>query len=162
MPIESKNESGKEMGSIKAMDNLDSKRIDDLVRIWESAVRETHTFLTEADIEALEPEVKYGLSQVTYLYCFYDEKDRIRGFIGVEGQKIEMLFVDAKVRGQGIGKQLLQYVCNNLNVNYVDVNEQNEQGVGFYNHMGFHIISRSAYDEMGRPFPILHLKRKRF
>ncbi|MDR1040632.1 MAG: GNAT family N-acetyltransferase, partial [Deltaproteobacteria bacterium] len=45
-----------------------------------------------------------------------------------------------------------------LGVKFVDVNEQNEQGVGFYRHLGFHVISRSEYDEQGRHFPLLHLE----
>ena len=38
--------------------------------------------------------------------------------------------------------------------------EQNEQGVGFYQHLGFEVVGRSALDEQGNPFPILHLKHK--
>lgn len=40
---------------------------------------------------------------------------------------------------------------------YVDVNEQNEQAAGFYRHMGFVVKHRSALDEQGNPFPVLHL-----
>ena len=78
--------------------------------------------------------------------------------MGVHGAKIEMLFVLEQARGQGIGKLLLQYAIDNLNVNLVDVNEQNPLAVGFYEHMGFHVISRSHVDDMGKPFPILHMK----
>ena len=45
-----------------------------------------------------------------------------------------------------------------LNVKYVDVNEQNPQAVGFYNHMGFKVFKKSELDEQGNPFPILHMK----
>ena len=37
------------------------------------------------------------------------------------------------------------------------MNEQNQQGVGFYNHMGFQAIGWSEFDEQGRPFPIVNL-----
>ena len=36
--------------------------------------------------------------------------------------------------GTGVGKQLLQYAIEHLQVDEVDVNEQNPQGVGFYLH----------------------------
>lgn len=49
---------------------------------------------------------------------------------------------------------------NSLNIKYVDVNEQNVQGVGFYTHKGFDIFKRSELDEQGNPFPILHMKLK--
>ncbi|ENH9207696.1 GNAT family N-acetyltransferase, partial [Vibrio vulnificus] len=44
-----------------------------------------------------------------------------------------------------------------LGVTKVDVNEQNPQAVGFYEHMGFKVVSRSPLDDMGKPFPILHM-----
>lgn len=130
-----------------------------LLEIWESAVRKTHTFLSEADVLSIKQEVPHGILAIQHLHCFFDDNDTPQGFIGVENQKIEMLFVDANARGQGIGKQLLNFALTDLGAIYVDVNEQNEQGVGFYEHMGFVTMSRSDYDEQGRPFPILHLKR---
>ena len=69
-----------------------------------------------------------------------------------------MLFVSNDSRGYGIGKKLVDYAIKVLNVNYVDVNEQNPQAVGFYEHMGFQTFKKSEFDEQGNPFPILHMK----
>ncbi|ROS69598.1 acetyltransferase (GNAT) family protein [Vibrio crassostreae] len=52
---------------------------------------------------------------------------------------------------------LLQHAIEQLAATKVDVNEQNPQAVGFYQHMGFKIESRSPLDDMGKPFPILHM-----
>lgn len=41
----------------------------------------------------------------------------------------------------------------------LDVNEQNEQAVGFYLHMGFEVAGRSELDGTGKPYPLLHLRR---
>ena len=68
-----------------------------------------------------------------------------------------MLFILDRVRGKGIGKLLLQHALDHLKINSVDVNEQNPLAVGFYEHMGFSISSRSPLDDMGKPFPILHM-----
>jgi putative acetyltransferase len=38
------------------------------------------------------------------------------------------------------------------------VNEQNEQAVGFYMHLGCAVIDRSERDRMGMPYPLLHLR----
>ena len=84
----------------------------------------------------------------------------IKAFMGVHDFKIEMLFVSNESRGNGIGKRLVEYAIEVLNVNYVDVNEQNPQAVGFYKHMGFEIFKKSNFDEQGNPFPILHMKLK--
>jgi putative acetyltransferase len=37
------------------------------------------------------------------------------------------------------------------------VNEQNENAIGFYKKMGFYVINRSALDNEGLPYPILHM-----
>lgn len=146
------------MQRIESLPQRNQDNISKLLNVWESAVRKTHTFLMDNDINAIRLEVKQGLIGIEHLVCFYDDEDVIQGFTGIENQKIEMLFIHANARGQGIGKQLLYYALDNLGVKYVDVNEQNEQGVGFYRHMGFHVMDRSEHDEQGRPFPILHLK----
>ncbi|SPY36331.1 Uncharacterized N-acetyltransferase YjaB [Proteus mirabilis] len=72
---------------------------------------------------------------------------------------LEALFIDASARGLGIGKQLISHALA-LHPNLsVDVNEQNQQAVGFYQHMGFQISGRSELDNQGRAYPLLHLSR---
>ena len=43
----------------------------------------------------------------------------------------------------------------------VDVNEQNEQAVGFYLKMGAEVIGSSELDGLGKPFPLLHTRLPR-
>lgn len=143
---------------IRRVDQKDNTEIEAMMAIWESSVKATHNFLTINDINALKPAVKNGLLMIEQLYGYYDQK--LLGFIGVEGEKIEMLFIDANALNQGIGKKLLQYVIDTLKIKYVDVNEQNEKALGFYQYMGFQVTSRSELDEQGNAFPILHLKMK--
>lgn len=71
-----------------------------------------------------------------------------------------MLFIHSEHRSKRVGKILLEYVISNLNVIKVDVNEENEQAVGFYKHCGFETIGRSELDASGKPYPILHMKLK--
>lgn len=51
--------------------------------------------------------------------------------------------------------------AKNLEVKKVDVNEQNEQALGFYEHHGFKTIGRSELDASGKPYPILHMALKK-
>lgn len=44
-----------------------------------------------------------------------------------------------------------------LGARRVDVNEQNEQALGFYRRLGFAQVGRSPLDGEGRPYPLLHL-----
>jgi len=93
------------------------------------------------------------------LYCIRGDENHILGFLGVADNKIEMLFVHPQVFGKGIGKALLLYAVENLNATQVDVNEDNQQAVGFYQHFGFKTVRRSALDSMGKPYPILYMER---
>jgi putative acetyltransferase len=42
-----------------------------------------------------------------------------------------MLFINSNVIRQGIGRMLLLHAINDLGITRVDVNEQNEQAIGF-------------------------------
>lgn len=130
--------------------------IEKLLRIWDSSVRSTHDFLSEGDIRSIRPEVAEGLQEIPELYCYFEAEEPL-GFIGIADSKIEMLFVDAKAQGAGIGKKMIEYVRDNSSIHLVDVNGQNPQALAFYEHLGFKVIGRSALDDAGRAFPILHL-----
>ncbi|WP_213715991.1 acetyltransferase [Cedecea lapagei] len=134
---------------------------DALAEIWEASVRATHDFLPEENIRALKPQVReLYMPQIPMLLASNDAGEPL-GFIGWHENRIEMLFVSPESRGMGVGKQLLQYAIEHLQVDEVDVNEQNPQGVGFYLHMGFTQTGRSELDGEGNPFPLLHLKLSR-
>lgn len=128
-----------------------------IVEVWEASVRATHSFLTEADIQLFKPLVQKAVPQVKQLFCTRDEEGHAVGFIGVEKDKVEMLFIHPSWRGQGVGRRLLEYAINVLGATKVDVNEQNVQAIGFYLRMGFEIERRSDLDSMGKPFPLVHM-----
>lgn len=129
----------------------------ELLVVWENSVRATHDFLEEEDIEYFKPIIMEHAFPSVALYCVKDSQGAILGFLGVLNGKIEMLFLLDKARGKGIGSVLLQHAIDALGATSVDVNEQNPDAVGFYLHMGFKVVSRSPLDDMGKPFPILHL-----
>lgn len=131
--------------------------IDALTTLWEASVRATHHFLTEEDIQKITPFVKKGLSDVETLVVAYDN-DRLVAFMGIDTDKIEMLFVSPDCLGKGIGKELAELGIAQYGVRYVDVNEQNPQAAGFYRHIGFEVFERTELDEQGNPFPILKMR----
>lgn len=127
-----------------------------LVEIWESAVLHTHDFLKEEDFLYYKERLP---SCFPYVALFGFEQDGILvGFIGIAEGNVEMLFVDDSCRGRGVGKQLISYVIRDFGVTKVDVNEQNPQAVGFYEYMGFRLVSKSELDGEGKPYPILHMQ----
>ncbi len=148
------------MIKIENLNNINNKDIDEILDTWESSVRATHDFLSEEDIISIKPHVVEGAKYVSKLLCVRDKQGTIKAFMGIHDSKIEMLFVSNDSRGNGIGKKLVEYAIQVLNINYVDVNEQNPQAVGFYKYMGFQVFKRSEFDDQGNPFPILHMKLK--
>lgn len=132
--------------------------ISELLNVWEASVRATHNFLSDDDINAIKPHVQQGLAVMNDLLYTVDKKGSISGFMAVENEKIEMLFIHPVHRGDGIGKKLIYHAISVCKAAFVDVNEQNIQGVGFYKHVGFKIIDRSPLDANGNPFPLLHMR----
>ena len=130
-----------------------------MLDVWESSVRATHHFLKEEDIVILKGIIlnKEVFDQVS-LTCIRDSNENIRGIMGVVAENLAMLFVHGDFIGRGIGKQLLSHAISRLHIKKVEVNEQNEKALRFYEHFGFRIISRSELDDNGMPFPILHMQ----
>ena len=141
------------------INKLEEKELNFLLNLWEENVRVTHTFLNENDILKLKPIGKEALKQIQHLFIIKDD-DIIKGFMGIKNDKIEMLFIEVDSRGNGYGKKLIEYAINNLNIKYVDVNEQNPKALGFYEYLGFEVFKRDECDDQGNDFPILHLKLK--
>ncbi|UFH57094.1 acetyltransferase [Spirosoma sp. KNUC1025] len=133
-----------------------------LLEIWEASVRATHHFLSETDIQSLKPLVRDHAFDAVSLFCMRDADHQPVGFIGTHEGKIEMLFIDPLWRGKKVGRQLMAYAIDTVGATTVDVNEQNEQAVGFYEKLGFQSIGRSALDGQGNPFPLLHMELRRF
>jgi putative acetyltransferase len=141
---------------------FDEQYHEQLVDIWHRAVIATHSFLSPEDIEFYHSMVSNGALRGVELYIELNEMNSPTGFIGVYGSNVEMLFVDPKYHGQGIGSRLLEHIEQLKGSNLkVDVNEQNESAHGFYKKYGFVQIGRSELDGSGRPFPLLHMELQR-
>lgn len=130
---------------------------DELIILWESSVRATHDFLREEDIAYLRPLVAKDALPKVELYGVKNQHGKILGFLGTSHTEIEMLFVDPKHFGEGIGTALLEQATKNMGLTKVSVNEQNPNALSFYQNRGFVVTSRSELDGQGRPFPILDL-----
>lgn len=134
-----------------------AKLVERLFGLWEASVRATHDFLSEDDIVRIAQVVRPAITEIPILLTAIDNDDKICGFLGIGGANIEMLFVAPEVFGRGVGKQLLETATRQYGAQTVDVNEQNPQAQGFYDHMGFVVNRRSEQDDYGNNFPILHM-----
>ena len=143
---------------VRAMQRED---IPELADLWKRSVTATHTFLTPDMRSKLYTEVRtIYLPSVEQVWIAASPSGKAAGFLGANGNHVEMLFVDANYLGQRIGKTLLAVIEHKEGLPlFVDVNEQNPAALGFYLHEGFQQIGRSPRDSEGRPFPLLHLKK---
>lgn len=139
--------------------NRTSILVEQLLKVWESSVKATHSFLSDDEISNIKQYVPQALNSVPILVTAENEIGNPMGFMGVSDKMLEMLFISNESRGQGFGKQLLQYGIENYLIKELAVNEQNPLAKGFYEHMGFEVYKRTELDEQGNPFPLLYMKR---
>ena len=132
--------------------------INQLLEVWEDSVKATHTFLSNEEIEKIKGYVPQALIGISHLIIETDKKGIPIAFMGIEENKLEMLFIKNSERGKGIGKQLLNYGIENYGVNDLAVNEDNPQAKEFYEHMGFKVYQRNELDDQGNPYPVLYMR----
>lgn len=136
----------------------DKTLIKELLNVWENSVRATHKFLSNEEIEKIKEFVPQAISSISHLIVETDENKIPIAFMGIEEQKLEMLFITSECRGMGIGKRMLLYGIENYGINDLAVNEDNSQAKGFYEHMGFKVYQRNELDDQGNPYPVLYMK----
>ncbi len=129
-----------------------------LVAIWEESVRATHPFVAEDDVLFFkELIVRDRVFERMPVHVLRAADGTIAGFMAANDGMLDMLFLVPAHIGKGGGRLLMDYGLNHLGVNRVDVNEQNPDALAFYRHFGFEVVSRSAVDGFGKPYPILHM-----
>jgi len=128
-----------------------------IIELWELSVRASHLFLPEDYLQRIKKLLPSILEAVKLFVHLDKDQKTITGFLGVSDEKIEMLFIHPDKRGQGIGTLLNKFAMEQLHTYKVDVNEQNEQAVGFYKRIGYEVVGRTEVDGLGKPFPILQM-----
>lgn len=147
---------------IHPVDDRSGTLVHELMLVWERAVRATHLFLSDDEIRRIREYVPIALRSVPYLIIARDKAQEIVAFIGIDGKRLEMLFIAPEERGNGLGRRLVEYGIRHYHFNEVCVNEQNPQALGFYEHMGFRAYKRSETDEQGNPYPLVYMRLSGF
>ena len=129
---------------------------DKLIAIWCRSVDATHDFLSKAYRRELEELVRAFIPEAP-LWVAVNTEDQPIAFMLLTGDHMDALFVDPDVRGCGVGRLLIAHALSLTPTLTTNVNEQNEQAVGFYRRMGFKVTGRSETDDLGQPYPLLNL-----
>ena len=130
-----------------------------LLALWERSVRATHHFLAEADILFYKPLVRDMLPAVE-LWVAEEPPGNLAGFMVLEENKVEALFLDPDYFGLGLGRAMLNHARALKGPLTVDVNEANQGARVFYQRCGFVQTGRSPLDGTGKPFPLMHLRQR--
>jgi len=133
---------------------------DALIDIWLRAVRATHDFLSEDEIEKLHAMVLGGALAGLEIWVLCSDAAEPVGFMGLSGSKVEALFIAPEFHRRGGGRRLLEHARTLKGPLTVDVNEQNPAAVRFYEACGFVAEGRSELDSSGLPFPLLHMRQR--
>ncbi len=141
--------------------NRTPQLIEQLTAVWEASVRATHHFLSDAEIERIKAYVPQALRDAAHLIVAEREAGSPAAFMGLNGTRLEMLFIAPTERGAGLGRRLIEYGIRQYALSETTVNEQNSQAVGFYRHMGFETYKRTEQDEEGGSYPLLYMRLKK-
>jgi putative acetyltransferase len=125
--------------------------------IWRDAVDATHGFLTPEHRTEIDSLVAGWLPTVE-LWLADDDGGQAVGFLVMDGNLIDALFVDPAVHGRGFGTKLLDHALALAPDAVVDASEQASNALAFYESRGFVRTGRSATDPHGRPYPLVHLR----
>lgn len=76
----------------------------------------------------------------------YEDNQGIRGFIGLNNEYVEGVFVSEGMQSHGIGKDLLNYAKDKRSKLLLNVYQKNTRAISFYQREGFE-IQNSGLDE---------------
>ena len=129
---------------IRKLQKADINRVAD---IWLKTNLKAHFFIPEQYWISNYEFVKEMLPQAE-VYVYEDDK-MIQGFIGINDEYIEGIFVSDEMQSRGIGKILLDYIKDKKDRLQLKVYQKNVRAMSFYQREGFTIQSESM-DEFTR------------
>ncbi|HJD46568.1 MAG TPA: GNAT family N-acetyltransferase [Candidatus Mediterraneibacter norfolkensis] len=136
---------------------LQYEDLDRVAEIWLSANLQAHDFIPAGYWKENFPAVKEMLPQAeVYVYeagseeeafdDLFPGRNEILGFIGLNGEYIEGIFVCREARSMGVGRKLLEHAKKRKGKLSLNVYQKNIQAVRFYQREGFQ-IEREKTDE---------------
>ena len=119
--------------------------INKVADIWLDTNIKAHNFIPAEYWKSNFKSVKEALLLAEVYVYEYDTE--IQGFIGMNGEYIEGVFVSDEYQSQGIGARLLNYIKNNRDKLSLSVYQKNSRAISFYKREGFE-IQHSGLDEV--------------
>ena len=125
---------------------MEEKDIPDVLQIWLETNIRAHNFIEKEYWTGNYEMVKQILPEAE-VDVYEDEKNgQIVGFIGMNNQYVEGLFVKESAQSRGIGKQLLDYAKSRKTELRLGVYQKNVRAMRFYLRENF-LIQAEEMDE---------------
>lgn len=116
--------------------------ISAILEIWLNENIRAHSFIDKSYWISNFEYVKNALPQ-TEVYVYERGGDTV-GFIGLNGNYIEGIFVDRAFQSGGIGSALIEYAKAKHSVLTLNVYEKNKRALSFYIKQGFKITDKET------------------
>lgn len=116
------------------------------MKLWLNGNLQAHSFVKEEYWKKNYEMVESVLPDSEVYVCMEEEK--VAGFIGMDGEYIEGIFVDKDYQRKGIGHQLLEAVRGRKRL-FLNVYEKNLGAVAFYKSEGFQVEEKQLDEETG-------------
>lgn len=95
------------------------------------------------DLQVLKLVEKYS-KFIDNMYVYDD--DIIKGFIKIQENELQKLFVEPVFQRNLIGTKLLNFAIKELNIKYLWALEKNNKAIKFYKKNGFHMTNDKKFE----------------
>ena len=126
---------------------LQKSDIDRAAEIWLNTNLKAHDFISEQYWRGNFDIVKEMFPQAE-VYV-YESGGKMHGFIGLDGEYIEGIFVSDEMQSRGIGKALLDYAKSRKSELRLNVYRKNIRAIRFYQREGFSVRSEGLDEAVG-------------
>ena len=123
--------------------------IGSVMKIWLDTNIQAHYFISSGYWRANCDRVRKMIPHAEIFVYEDDRAKQIYGFIGLNDNQIEGIFVKETMQSKGIGKQLLDYVKEVKTTLKLNVYQKNKKAMHFYLREKFIVQSENVDDNTG-------------
>lgn len=144
------------MDIIRKFYDMDLKPV---MKIWYDGNLEAHDFI---DVSYWDRNFGYVSRLIPRSEVYvYEINGEVVGFIGVDEGYINGLFVKQEYRNQGIGTKLIAYLLEDYDFLELDVFENNQGAVRYYENRNFKKLREEVNEDLGEVEYRMYFKKKK-
>ena len=132
--------------------------VNRVAKIWLDTNIKAHHFISVQYWKNNFELVKELLLQTT-VYV-YEDNQGIWGFIGLNDEYVEGIFVSDEMQSHGIGKALLNYAKDKRSKLLLNVYQKNTRAISFYQREGFDVQNSGLDEATGEKEYVMAWQRK--